>query len=112
MNMRWQDWAHMLLGLWLIFSPWAMNYTINEVATANARGLGIGIIIFNLISVRRAIDQGQEIVNVLIGIWLIFSPYALNFQSETVIAANTIGVGVLIIILAIWEMFSSAKAGK
>jgi len=102
----------MLLGLWLIFSPWAMHYTINEVATANARGLGMGLIIFNLMSVRRAVDQGQEIVNVLIGIWLISSPYVLNFQAETAIAANTIGVGVLVVVLAIWEMYNSAKTDK
>lgn len=111
-RVRWQDWTHMFMALWLIVSPWAMHYTINEVATANARGVGIGIIIFNLMSVCRAVDQGQEIVNVLIGAWLILSPYALNFQSETAITTNCIGVGTLIIILAIWEMFSSAKIGR
>ena len=83
----------MVVGLWLLVSPWAMHYTINETAAANARGLGIGIILFNLMSVGRFIEEGQEIVNVLIGAWLILSPYALNFQAGTAVAANAIGAG-------------------
>jgi hypothetical protein len=112
MNPRWQDWTNVLLGCWLVVSPWQMGYSLNETATTNACGLGAVLIVFNLISVCRLVDEGQEIFNILLGTWLMFSPYALGFTTDREPAINALAVGVMIVALAVWQIYDAAKAGK
>jgi hypothetical protein len=104
MAIRWQDWMDVLLGCWLVVSPWEMGYSLNEAATANACGLGMVLIVFNLISACRLLEKGQEIFNILLGTWLILSPYSLNFATEKEPAINAIVVGVMIVVLAGWQI--------
>ncbi|MGA7180775.1 MAG: SPW repeat protein [Thiobacillaceae bacterium] len=101
-----------LLGCWLVASPWEMGYSLNVAATANACGLGAVLIVFNLISACRLLDEGQEIFNILLGIWLLLSPYSLSFAIEKGPTINAIGVGAMIVSLAVWKIYDSTKAGK
>jgi hypothetical protein len=112
MVIRWQDWTNVLLGCWLVVSPWEMEYSLNEAATANSCGLGGVLLIFNLISACRLLDQGQEIFNILLGAWLILSPYSFGFATEKEPAINAIVVGTLIVSLAGWQIYDATKAGK
>ena len=112
MNIRWQDWVNVFLGCWLVASPWEIGYSLNDVATENAIGLGMVLVLFNLISVCRLIDEGQEIFNVMLGVWLITSPYTLNFSNDQVPLINAIVVGCMIITLSTWQMYDTSKIGK
>ena len=112
MTQRWQDWMDVLLGCWLVVSPWEMGYTLNNAATANACGLGGVLIVFNLISACRLIDEGQEIFNILLGIWLLLSPYSLGFATENKPAINAFAAGAVIVALAGWQIYDGAKGGK
>lgn len=47
----------------------------------------------------------QDLVNALVGVWLILSPWALGFQSEMNVLANAVIVGVLLIATALGAMF-------
>ncbi|MFI4939671.1 MAG: SPW repeat protein [Burkholderiales bacterium] len=112
MSVRWQDWANVLLGCWLAVSPWQMEYTLNHAATGNACGVGTVLVVFNLIAVCRIVDEGQEIVNILLGIWLMFSPYALDFSLEKNPAINAMAVGALIVVLAGWQIVDATREKK
>jgi hypothetical protein len=113
MKFRWQDWLDVLLGGWLIFSPWQLNYTVqSETATSNALGLGTVLVVFNLLSACRLTDSGQEILNILLGLWLINSPYALNFASVKSPTINTIVVGLMVVMLASWQLYDATKSGR
>ena len=112
MNARWQDWTNVLLGCWLVVSPWQMGYTLNETATTNACGLGAVLIVFNLISVCRLVDEGQEIFNILLGIWLICSPYVLGFATDREPAINALAAGVMVVALSVWQIYDATKGGK
>ena len=111
MIIRWQDWTNVLLGCWLVVSPWQMGYTLNETATTNACGLGVVLVVFNLISVCRLVDEGQEIFNILLGIWLICSPYVLGFASDKEPAVNALAGGVTVVALAVWQIYDTLRAG-
>jgi hypothetical protein len=111
-SIRWQDWIDILLGLWLVVSPWQMDYTLHHAATGNACGVGAVLIMFNLISVGRLLEQGQEIVNILLGGWLILSPYALDFASQREPTVNVMVVGATVICLAVWQMIDAVRIGK
>jgi len=113
MKIRWQDWLDVLLGGWLIVSPWQLSYTVqNETATSNALGLGAVLVVFNLLSACRLTDSGQEILNILLGVWLIISPYALNFTSAKSPAINTIMVGSMVVVLACWQLYDATKSSR
>ncbi len=112
MPVRWQNWMTVLLGFWLAVSPAQMGYSLNHSASGNACGLGAVLIIFNLIAVARILDEGQEIVNILIGLWLILSPFALDFTIQKKPAFNAIMVGTVIIALAAWQTYDAIKTRK
>jgi hypothetical protein len=109
---RWQDWTNVLLGCWLVVSPWQTGYLLNKTATTNACGLGAVLIVFNLISVCRLVDEGQEIFNILLGFWLICSPYVLGFATDKGPAINALATGVTIVALAFWQIYDATKVGK
>jgi hypothetical protein len=47
----------------------------------------------------------QDPVNALVGVWLICSPWALGFQSEMNVLANSVIVGLLLIAAALGAIF-------
>lgn len=104
MKIRWQDWANVILGCWLAASPWEMDYWLVKAATANAFGVGIVLVFFNIIAVCRLLEEGQEYFNILLGIWLMLSPLALDFRDERAVALNAVLVGAAVIGFAIWQM--------
>ncbi|MGA9664888.1 MAG: SPW repeat protein [Gallionella sp.] len=103
---------NVLLGTWVVVSPWAMEYSLNGAATANACGLGAVLVIFNLMSVCRLVDQGQEIFNILLGVWLILSPFSLDFAATREPAINAFAIGAMIVVLAGWQIYDAPKSSK
>jgi hypothetical protein len=112
MNIRWQDWVNVSLGFWLLASPWGIGYSLNDVATEKALALGMVLALFNLINVCRLIDEGQDVFNIMLGVWLITSPYTLNFSTDQVPMVNAIVVGSMIITFAAWQMYDASKMEK
>ena len=111
MPIRWQDWASAVSGLWLVISPWEMSYTLDNAARGNACGVGAVLVVFNLVSACRLKDQGQEIFNILLGVWLILSPYSLGFSDDDGPTINAVATGLTVVILAVWQ-FHDAANGK
>jgi len=107
MLIRWQDWLCALLGAWLVVSPWELDFSLDLAAKGNACGVGAVLIIFNLISACRKVDQGQEIVNILAGIWLILTPFAFNFLPAKYTVLNMTLSGAAVILLAAWQMWAT-----
>ena len=99
---RWQDWANLVLGAWLLASPWALRYT-GSTAAWNAYALGAGIVVFALIAAYMP-KAWEEIINMLLGVWLVVSPFALGFSATTEVALHTVVVGILATAFAIWAM--------
>ena len=102
LSRRWQDRANLVLGTWIFLSPWVLGYD-GGIAAWNAHALGFGIVLFALIaSYIRA--PGEELVNIVFGIWLAVSPFALGFSADTVVALHTVLVGILATAFALWAM--------
>ncbi len=112
MSIRWQDCTAILLGAWLLISPWQLEFTLNHSAMGNACGVGALLVLFNVMSVARLMEQGQEIVNILAGFWLILSPYALNFSGARGPALDAMGVGIAVICLAFWQIIDAVSMTK
>ncbi len=88
------NWWNVLLGIWVIISPFVLAFTpLREAKWNNViAGALVGLI---------ALVRGMgSMVNVLLGLWLIASPFALVF-SAPVPFWNNIILGVLIALAAV-----------
>jgi hypothetical protein len=99
---RWQDGASLVLGVWLLASPRVLGYG-GDVAAWNAYAMGTGIVVFALIAAYMP-KAWEEIINMLLGLWLVISPFALGFSADTGVALHTVVVGILATAFAIWAM--------
>lgn len=101
---RWQDWGNLIIGAWLFVSPWVLPYQAEmQNAIWNAYILGGAIVLFSAIAtyLPRAWEEG---INVVLGLWMIASPWALSFASDQNASMHAVLVGVAVTILAAWAM--------
>lgn len=101
---RWQDWVNLMLGIWLFASPWALEYA-GSIAAWNAYALGAGIVAFAATAAYMP-KVWEEVLNILLGVWLIVSPFVLGFSAMGTIGLNAAVVGILVVTFAVWAMFS------
>lgn len=101
---RWQDGGNLLLGLWLFISPWVLKYIDGMPVSAwNATLLGAAIVVFSAVAVYmpRVWEEG---INMALGVWMIISPWVLQFAAEKNIMMNAVITGVLVTALAAWAI--------
>ena len=103
---RWQDWVLLLFGIWLFVAPfWMHGYaSTTSVAAGNSYVLGILVFVFawGALATTRV---WQEWVELILGIWLIISPFVLGFwTTEHGAGVNMIWLGVLTGLDAIWSL--------
>jgi hypothetical protein len=103
---RWQDLGNFILGFWLYVSPWVLDYPSDSPrAAGNAFLLGGAIMLIAAYAVYSP-RLWEEGLNTAFGIWMIASPWALEFVSHTPAAVHAGVVGVMVAILAIWAIAS------
>jgi hypothetical protein len=101
---RWQDGAMLILGLWLVVSPFVLQFSsFTEIAALNSYLLGVGVMVFSAIALARP-RMWEEQVNIVLGLWLVLAPFLLGFTTETAALVNHIIVGLLILADAMWAV--------
>ncbi len=98
MKTRWQDWMILILGVWLVLSPFWMAGYASAVSTAawNSYVLGVAVAIFAAAALANP-RRWEEWFQLALAIWLIISPFVLLFfDNENGAAWNTMFVGALI----------------
>lgn len=108
---RWQDWANLVLGLWLFVSPRALDYSGVTAAAWNAYVIGAGILVCAVIAARIP-KAWEEIINMVLGVWLVLSPFVLGYSGMTEIALHSVLVGILATAFAIWAMSNDQRFYK
>ena len=105
MKTRWQDWTNLVFGLWLFFSPWllqylaAMPYTTQTTASWNSIVFGAAVVVFAVWALFVP-KIWEEWTNLILGLWLIASPWVLGFSMETLATTNMVIVGLVIAALS------------
>lgn len=102
-NKRWQDWVNLILGVWMFLSPWLLRYSDLSAPSWNAWILGAAVVVFAAVAVSMP-RQWEEAINVLLGIWMVISPWVLSFTGARNAEANAVVVGILVIAFAAWAM--------
>jgi hypothetical protein len=105
---RSRDWVIALLGLWMLVSPRVLHFvgSIQSDAIWNAWVVGAAIILATAGSrfVVEIWSPWQDGTNAALGLWLMVSPWALGFAAHMTARTNSIAVGFLVAVLALWSM--------
>lgn len=109
---QWKDAINLVLGLWLIASPWAFGFVTDQAPTWNAWAVGVVIAVAALAALI-AFNQWEEWAEAVLGAWLIVSPYLLGFDAMMSATLNQAVVGIIVAGLAIWSaMVTPGTAGR
>ncbi len=96
------DVYNLLLAMFLLISPWLFAHA-NSTAALDLRVSGAAIAILSLAAMV-AFAYWEEWVNLLLGLWLIVSPWLLGF-AHTRAMHFSIAVGVAVTFLAALELW-------
>jgi hypothetical protein len=109
---RWQDWINLILGLWTFASPWIFGFAAGTSAPARVMWiLGAAIIVFAAFAVYMH-KAWEEVINILLGILLIASPWLLGFTEQSTPTTNAVVVGLLVTAFAVWAMLMETAVQK
>jgi hypothetical protein len=100
---QWEDWANLVLGIWLCLSPWILQLAGDQIVTQNSVLVGLLLILTesaSLVSFR----MWEEWISVALGAWLVVSPWVLGIP-EPAAMANFVIVGLAVAVLALYEIW-------
>jgi SPW repeat len=104
-NARLCDVANLILGLFLLVSPWVVGYSGQPMQNAMISG----VVIAGLsIAALAAFAQWEEWLNLLLGLWVLASPWLLGFQGTTAALVHIV-VGILVAALAAIEIWLTQR---
>jgi hypothetical protein len=94
---------NVLLGIWLIISPWMFDYggrpaVVNSVVVGALISLMAG---YRLASLRNS--AGLSVLNLVLALWTIAAPWVCGYAANVGGAADNVILGVMIAALAIWS---------
>lgn len=101
---RFIDWINLLLGIWLIISPWALGTAANGVATTILVVMGFTLAAFSAWALVRLEDRAAEWWSFFLGIFLVALPWLFNYRTTRVDALNSWIVGIVVAVLALITM--------
>jgi SPW repeat len=108
---RWVDWVNIILGVWLVASPWLLTEVAgNGPADWSSWSAGIVVMTLALLAMHKPAFWGDA-MGVLLGTWLIASPWVLGFTSGSSAVPNAVILGSFVIGYALWATRLDITAG-
>jgi hypothetical protein len=112
---RLRDLLITVLGLWLMMSPRVLHFgAAHADAVWNTWVLGAAIILITAVS-RYLLDARsawEDMACVALGLWLMVSPWVLGFAAHGIERSNSVVVGFLVAVLALWATVVDADVRK
>ena len=109
------DWVIGLLGLWMLLSPRVLHFAggqSSEIWCAWLVGAAILLVTAGSRFVVEIWSPWQDGTNAVLGLWLMIAPWALGFAAHATARTNSVAVGFLVAVLAIWAMFVDTDLRK
>lgn len=112
---RLRDLLITVLGLWLMMSPRVMHFAVSHAdAVWNTWLVGVALILVTAVS-RYLVDTRspwEDLACVAFGFWLMIAPWVLGFADLMTERNNSIIVGALVAVLALWATVVDADLRK
>jgi hypothetical protein len=93
---------NVLIGIWLIFSPWLSGYVIQSVGSQWNSAL-VGILIMICGALRYSSPHHYlvlSVVNAALGGWCVLSPWIFHYSADTGRSWSSVILGIAVIALA------------
>jgi len=94
---KWQDFVNLFLGIFTFLSPWIVGHQSRPVVFVNFSITGF-LISFFAITCLLEFNVREEWTNVLLGGWLLGSPWFLHFTAATALRWSAVLIGAIVII--------------
>jgi hypothetical protein len=105
-NAKWCDVANLVLGAFLFLSPMMFGF---DAGTVSQNAYISGIVIAGLaIAALAAFAVWEEWLNLIVGLWVLVSPWVLGFQGTTAMTVHVI-IGAAVAILAAIELWMMSQ---
>jgi hypothetical protein len=101
-----QDWLNLALSVLLFISPWVLGFAGEQQPAWNAWACAIIIAVFSVAALVN-FAEWEEWVNLVVGLWLVISPWILQFSAVTSAMWTAVIIGVIVAVLAAWEIWSA-----
>ncbi|CAN7220780.1 SPW repeat protein [Phyllobacterium sp. LjRoot231] len=99
-----QDWANLVLAVCLFISPWFFGYMAETTPTWNAWVVGIVLGALTIAAIS-AFAEWEEWANLVLGIWLIASPWVLSFTANVNAMWTHVILGLLVVAVSAWAVW-------
>jgi len=98
------SWINLILGIWLLISPFAIATTAMSATVGNDVVLGI-LLIATSWWILAAVNQvvGVSWFQMLCGIWLVIAPFALHYRAMPHALANDVIIGIIVLVVGLIE---------
>ena len=100
---RWHDWVNVVLGVWLVASPWVLGFSEHDTAAVVAWVAGGAVVLFASIGAYMQ-EAWEKAITTILGVVLMGAPWALDFPDQLSAAATVAVTGLLVAIFAVWAM--------
>lgn len=107
----WEDWCGMLLGVLIALSPWFPTQYSRELVDADyslviLNTFTIGMVVFGLAQLQYvALQRWEEVAEIVLGLWLIASPYILGYSGDGLLRFWHSSLGGLVVLLAALQLW-------
>ena len=101
-NAKLCDVANLILGAILLVSPWTLGFS-SGAPSQNAFVSGIIIAVISIAALV-AFAVWEEWLNLIMGIWVMVSPWVLGFTATTAMRVHIV-IGIWVAILAVIEIW-------
>jgi hypothetical protein len=99
---------NIIAGLWLIIAPFWMGFYTTPGALWNNLIVGIVVTILALIrATNPAGNVGLSWINLLLGLWLIVSPFFVEYGQLVVPVRMDVILGIIVAVLALWSALAT-----
>ena len=107
----WEDWLGMLLGVLIVLSPWFPSQASHEIVDGDCsyvilNAFTVGLIVFGLAQLEyTALQRWEEVAGILLGLWLIASPYIFGYHGDGMLRFYHSTLGSLVLLLSLLQLW-------
>lgn len=99
---HWQDAASLLVGVWLVLSPFALDLSGAAVWLTILLGLGVILFAIEAFIIPSYLEEWGEM---LVGLALVVAPWSVGYESVPATVGSVLA-GIAVILLACWELMT------
>jgi hypothetical protein len=97
---HWQDVASLLLGVWLVLSPFALGFAGAAIWMTIVLGLFVILFAVEGFFIPSYLEEWGEI---LLGLAVVVAPWTVGYESVSATVSSMVS-GILVILLGAWEL--------